>query len=338
MKIYFCVAVLLLAGCSRSTRTPLVIYSPHGKDMLEEFEKKFEAVNPGIDVQWLDMGSQDAYDRIRTERTNPQADVWCGAPSTIFIRAEKENLLAPYRPSWADNISPEFKSPADRWYGTFVTPEVITFNSHLLRNSEAPKDWDDLLDPKWKGKIILRYPLASGTLRVIFSAMIASSISKTGSDEAGFNWLRRLDANTKAYTVDPTQMYLRLAREEASLSLWDMPDVVLQAKVNNYPFGYNFPASGTVLLTDGIAIVSGAKHVEAAKKFYEFVTSEESLELQASKFYRIPARNDIPKEKLPAWITSTSFTAMHVDWQLIALHESEWMKKWDEEIKGHGAP
>ena len=56
-----------------------------------------------------------------------------------------------------------------------------------------------------------------------------------------------------------------------------MPDIVLQAKLNNYPFDYNVPASGTVLLTDGIAIVSGAKHMELAKKFYEFVTSEESL-------------------------------------------------------------
>ena len=336
MKLYFCAALLLLAGCFRSARTSLVIYSPHGKDMLEEFEKKFEVLNPDIDVQWLDMGSQDAYDRIRTERTNPQADLWWGAPSTIFIRAEKEGLLAPYRPSWGANIASDFKSPADAWYGTFVTPEVITFNSHLLTSAEAPKDWDELLDPKWKGKIILRYPLASGTLRVIFSAMIAASVSKYGSEKEGFDWLRRLDANTKAYTVDPTQMYLRLAREEASISLWDMPDVVLQAKVNNYPFGYNFPKSGTILLTDGIAIVNGAKHPEAAKKFYEFVTSEESLLLQATKFYRIPARNDIPRENLPAWITSTTFTPMRVDWELIAFHESEWMKKWDEEIKGHG--
>jgi iron(III) transport system substrate-binding protein len=113
-----------------------------------------------------------------------------------------------------------------------------------------------------------------------------------------------------------------------------MPDVVLQAKLNNYPFDYNVPASGTVLLTDGIAIISGAKHIELAEKFYEFVTSEESLVLEANKFYRIPARTGIPKEKLPTWITSTSFTPMHVDWEMISQHESEWMRKWDEEIKG----
>ncbi len=302
--------------------------------MLEEFEKQFEAANPDVDVQWLDMGSEDAYDRIRTERANPQADIWWGAPSTIFMRAEKESLLASYRPSWASSVGFEFRSANDAWYGTFVTPEVIAFNSHLLTNETAPKDWGDLLDPKWKGKIILRYPLASGTLRVIFSAMIASSVSRNGSGESGFAWLRRLDANTKAYTADPTQMYLKLAREEASVSIWDMPDIVLQAKLNNYPFGYNFPPSGTVLLTDGIAIVRGTKQMELAKKFYEFVTSEESLVLQANKFYRIPARSDIPKEKLPAWITSATFTSMHVDWALISQHESEWMKKWDEEIKG----
>lgn len=336
MKAVYIAALIFFAGCSRPARTPLVIYSPHGKEMLGEFEKEFEAANPEVDVQWLDMGSQDAYDRIRTERANPQADVWWGSPSTIFMRAERESLLAPYRPTWADNVAPEFRSLNDAWYGTFVTPEVIAFNSHLLTKEEAPKEWDDLLDPKWKGKIILRYPLASGTLRVVFSAMIASAVARYGSEEKGFEWLRRLDANTKSYTADPTQMYLILAREEAAVSIWDMPDVVLQARVNGYPFGYNFPSGGTVLVTDGIAIVRGSKHLDLAKKFYEFVTSDESLILQANKFYRIPARRDIPKEKLPDWITSTLMTPMKVDWELIAQRESIWMKKWDEEVKGRG--
>ncbi len=336
MKEVCLVVLISLAGCTRPSKTPLLIYSPHGKEMLEEFEKEFEAANPDVDVQWLDMGSQDAYDRIRTERSNPQADVWWGSPSTIFMRAEKESLLTPYRPSWANSVAPEFRSPDDAWYGTFVTPEVIVFNSRLLTKDEAPKEWDDLLDPKWKGRIILRYPLASGTLRTVFSAMIALSVARTGSEESGFDWLRRLDANTKSYTSDPTQMYLKLAREEATVSIWDMPDIVLQARVNGYPFGYNFPRGGTVLVTDGIAIVRGCRHPELARKFYEFVTTEESLILQANKFYRIPARNDIPKSKLPDWIASASITSMRVDWELIAQRESTWMKKWDEEIKGRG--
>ena len=46
-----------------------------------------------MDVRWLDMGSQDVLDRVRSEKENPQADVWWGAPSTLFQQAEKEGLL-----------------------------------------------------------------------------------------------------------------------------------------------------------------------------------------------------------------------------------------------------
>jgi iron(III) transport system substrate-binding protein len=327
--------LVALSSCSpHSEKIPLVVYSPHGKDMLQDFKERFEKVNPNIEVHWLDMGSQDALDRIRTERSNPQADLWWGAPSTLFMRAEKESLLQAYRPSWANEVSAQYKSAHDMWYGDFITPEVIVFNSHLLTNATAPKDWNDLIEPKWKNKIVMRYPLASGTLRIIFSSILASSIEKYGNEDKGWYWLRRLDANTKTYTPDPTELYLMLAREEGEVTLWDMPDVVLQVEKYGYPFGYNFPASGTVIVTDGIAIVKGAKHPDAAKAFYEFVTTRESFEVQAKKFYRIPIRTDIPKDSLPAWIANTHYETMDVNLDEIEQHESEWMKKWDETVKG----
>src|SRR6266498_4799553 len=58
----WCVVLSVLAlGCSRDHRTPLVVYSPHGRDLLTLFELRFEALHPDIDVRWLDMGSQDVY-------------------------------------------------------------------------------------------------------------------------------------------------------------------------------------------------------------------------------------------------------------------------------------
>ena len=50
----------------------VTVYSPHGKPILPDFEKLFEAVHPDVDVRWLDMGSQDVLDRVRSERANPQ--------------------------------------------------------------------------------------------------------------------------------------------------------------------------------------------------------------------------------------------------------------------------
>jgi iron(III) transport system substrate-binding protein len=325
---------LALPGCSGDGRTTLIVYSPHGKEMLSEFEKMYEGEHPATDVQWLDMGSQDVYDRIRTERNNPQADVWWGAPWLMFMRAEDENLLEPYHPVWRDSIDQAYTSQHGCWYGTFLTPEVIMYNTRAVTATEVPRDWDDLLDARWRGKILIRYPLASGTMRIIYTALIqrAGRLSG-GGPEAGFSWLSALDANTRAYTADPTQLYLRIAREEGVLTLWNLPDVVIQRDVNGYPFGYTIPKSGTPMIVDGIAIVRGTKKKREAASFYEFVTSRSALRLQAERFYRIPARWDVDR---PSWLGEMTIKTMDVDWHEISENEREWMKRWDETVKGQG--
>lgn len=329
--------LLLLAACSSGDGSNvLIVYSTHGKELLSEFENSFEKTHPEIDVRWLDMGSQDVLDRLRSERENPQADLWWGAPSTLFQQGEKERLLQPYKPLWADAVSSEARSETNGWYGTYETPEVIAYNSAALKPEEAPQDWDDLLDPKWQNKIILRDPLASGTMRTIFCAMILRSYQATGSPEAGYQWLRRLDANTKDYVANLTLLSQKLARREGLLTLWNMPDIELQRAQYNYPLAYVIPKSGTPVVTDGIALVNQAKHPESAKQFYEHVTSKDNIVLAARRFYRIPCRKDIPPEELPDWIRRTPIQTMVVDWKTLEEKSNEWMKYWDSNIRNKG--
>lgn len=333
-EVFLSFSLLLLFSCAGDGRVRLVVYSPHGKEMLADFERRFEDAEPGIDLQWLDMGSQDVYDRVRTEKANPQADLWWGAPSLMFARAEEESLLHRFIPSWDSAVSSEMKSGDHFWYGTFITPQVIMYNSRLLSEQEAPADWDELLRPEWKEKIIIRYPLASGTMRIIFSSLIQREAALSGrGPDAGFEWLLALDANTKTYTADPTQLYLKIAREEGVVTLWNLPDVVIQREQNGYPFGYTFPASGTPMIVDAIAVIRGTARPDEAVRFVEFVTSEENLRIQAEEYYRIPARTDVPR---PAWLGDAAIKRMEVDWKELALREKEWMKRWDESVKGRG--
>ncbi|HEV8304585.1 MAG TPA: hypothetical protein VGQ25_06485, partial [Gemmatimonadales bacterium] len=106
-------ALVVFTACSRDHRTPLVIYSPHGRDLLTLFEDRFEQLHPDVDLRWLDMGSQEVYDRLRSERANPQSDVWFGGPGTIFARAAADSLLEPFRPSWAGAIGAHGRGPGD---------------------------------------------------------------------------------------------------------------------------------------------------------------------------------------------------------------------------------
>lgn len=334
---------LLLFACGDSDRTEvrveenqIVVYSPHGKELLNDFAARFEAANTGVRVHWLDMGSQDVLDRIRSEKANPQADIWWGAPSSFFMNATEEGLLQPYRPAWAEAIEPSQRDSLDRWYGTYLTPEVIAFNSQVLSKETAPQDWDELLEEKWKDKICIRSPLASGTMRAIYSAMVWRFYKTEGSPEKGYDWLLKLDANTKSYPANPTLMYLQIARQEALVTLWNMPDIELQKQVYDYPFDYVLPRSGTPVLVEGLAIVANCKHPELAGKFYEFITTPESFIIQAENYFRIPARTDIPKDKLPAWMAETEIKSMEIDWKVFSEKSQEWMKYWDENIKGAG--
>ncbi len=69
-------ALVSVLGCSSPDKRTLVVYSPHGKEMLAEYERKFEQATPGVDVQWLDMGSKDV------------ADALCGVVYGLTMRRE----------------------------------------------------------------------------------------------------------------------------------------------------------------------------------------------------------------------------------------------------------
>lgn len=331
--------LLALAACSGDDgRTPLVIYSPHGKEVLRAFEERFEAMRPDVDVQWIDMGSQEILDRLRSERANPQADVWWGAPSTMFQDAAAQGLLEPYAPTWADALPPDARDPEGRWHGTYLTPEVIAYNTEALTAAEAPQDWDDVLDPRWNGRVLIRDPLASGTMRTIFGMIVQRSLRETGDTAQAMQWLRRLDGQTREYVLNPTLLYQKLARQEGLVTLWTMPDIEELKAKTGFPIDYVIPASGTPLVVDGIAIPAGAPNPELAREFIEFVGGTEGILLAAREHFRIPARTDIPADSLPDWLRQASeqIRAEPMDWSLLRDKGAEWIRYWDENIRGRG--
>ena len=334
VRLFFAVcalSALALLSCRPSHR--LLIYTPHGQDLLRDFVAQYKQKYPDVEVQFLDMGSREILERVRVERNRPQADLWWGAAHTTFQTAADENLLAPFRPSWADKVPETARDPQDRWYGTYDTPQVIAYNSEAIATSEAPRDWDDVLDPKWRDKILIRNPNPSDTMRAIFGGMIWRLYKDTGSADKGFEWLRKLDANVHEYTADGTLLMQKLARREGLITLWDMPDVRLYKEQKGLPVAYVVPASGTPVVTDGIAIVKGAPNEAEARRFYEFVTTPESLALAAHKYYRIPARTDLDRSKLPAWMNEP-FTRLPLDWNLLRKQGDEWLRYWDTQIRG----
>jgi iron(III) transport system substrate-binding protein len=175
-------------------------------------------------------------------------------------------------------------------------------------------------------------------MRAIFGAQILRSIRETGKPDAGYDWLRRLDANTKEYVLNPTILYQKLGRQEGAITLYNMPDIATLKQRVGIPVGYVFPRSGTPLLVDGIAIVRGTKHEREATAYYEFVTTKQAMIEAARRFIRIPTRTDVPRDSLPPEIRRAlaEIKPMPTDRAMLAAHLDEWMTYWDANIRNRG--
>jgi iron(III) transport system substrate-binding protein len=316
--------LLVLLGCSGG-KTPLVIYSPHGRDLLTLVERRFEALHPDVDVRWMDMGSQEVLDRLRSERANPQADLWFGGPSPLFARGAGDSLLEPVEPGGPPYVS------------VYRTPAVIEVNSAAVPDSMAPRDWDDVLLPRWKGKLLIRDPLASGTMRAIFEMVMMRSLTRTGDTTAGWAWLRRLDAQTKEYVQNPALLHSKLERQEGLLSLWDLPDMLLLEREGR-KLGYRFPTSGTPVIDDAIAVVRGARHAAIARQFVRWVLTPEMQIVAAREAFRLPTRTDLPADSLPKWVVTVGarMRAEPINWDTVEAHGAAWMDYWDRHVRGTG--
>ena len=332
------IAVALLGGCGGGEgRTPVVIYSPHGSEQLGLLEQAFEAQYPELDVRWLDMGSQEVLDRLRSERANPQADVWFGGPTTVFDRGVSDSLLAAYRPAWADQVGPRGVEPAELYWPVYRTPAVIAFNANALTRETAPQDWDEVLEPRWTDQVLIRDPMASGTMRAIWGLILYRSVQATGDTGQGMAWLRRLDGQTRSYVLSPVLLTEKLARQEGLVTLWDLPDVLIDTK-RGLPLDYLFPKSGTVVIDDAIGLVRGARHPEAAKRFIDWVGEQAAVLLAVRQVFRLPARGDLPADSLPDWVRDVEgrMVEADLDWAMLAREGAGWMGYWDRRVRNTG--
>jgi iron(III) transport system substrate-binding protein len=326
---------ILLAGCSHDRRTSLVVYSDRGGEEVREYTRKFKDLHPEIDLQWKYLNAGEILERIREERDSPRGDIWFGGSADLFDRAAREGLLDPFTPNWGDQIPAVSRDPENRWFGMYLTPEVIGYNDQAVKAVDAPKDWDDLLDPKWKGKIVMRDPAASGGMRAVIGATLERSSAATRSTAAGWTWLKRLDANTNDYASDPTVLGREIAGQKGLVTVDAVPDLVFFREQEHLPVAYVLPASGAPLLVDAIAMVKGTGNGSAARAFYEFVGSSENLIEAARKHGWIPARVDVDDDSLPGWVRTArqQIKLIPVNRNLVADSMDVWMTYWNTHIR-----
>ncbi|WP_027182902.1 extracellular solute-binding protein [Desulfovibrio inopinatus] len=327
--------VVLFPAASMASDTKLeekvVVYSTHGESMLELVADAFEK-ETGVNVEFINLKGELA-DRVRAEKANPQSDVMYGAPSSVYQELKAEDLFVPFTPSWADKIKPLFKDKDGYWYGTIQTPVLMFYNSEMMSKDDAPKDWWDLANPKYKNQLVFRNALSSSA-RATYSSLL-QQFEKKGDLDGGWKFLKAVDANTKRYYGSGSLQFQAVGRKEAPLSFAVLNSVIDNKIKNKMPLEIIDAESGSPVITDGIAVIKGAKHPNAARAFVEFAGGAKAQSMLANKFNRMPTHPDAIATA-PQWMGEIQFRVMDVDWGDLASKQSQWMQHWDMEIKDSG--
>ncbi|WP_245548144.1 extracellular solute-binding protein [Nocardia pneumoniae] len=308
----------------------MTIYTARPKAIARSVVDAFEAVNPEYRgrVRILTLGASEVVHRVRAETHRPQADVWWGGTSQQFAQGVRAGVLTAARQDVAARVPQQYRGPDDLWLAEMRTAEIIFYNSMMLTADQAPKDWNDLITPDMQGRLLIRDVAASGTMRSVIAALIARS----GDPEDGYAYLRALDRNTKDYVANPSDLYLRIQRQEAPVSIWNLQDVLIQRGMGA-PLTVVMPASGAPMLPDGVGKIKDGPHGAAADVFMDFLLRPDTQQMLSDSFFQL-STVALPRE--PAWLTEMRLREMPVDWTRVSREEAGWVDYWVQNIKNRG--
>jgi len=280
-----------LAGCVQpptpESKELNVLVTPQeewGQGMKQEFEKKF-----GITVNYVRMSSGESLARIRAEKDNPQFDIWWGGPIDSFIAAKQEGLLQPYEsPNFANLLDQKkYKDPENYWVGIYVGSLGFCTNKDWLAahpGTSAPESWDDLLKPEFTKQIMVAHPSTSGT-----SYTALATILQIKGEQAGWEYIKKYAAQVLQFTKSGAAPAKFVGQGEAAVGIVFSHDIVHEIEDNKLPLIMTFPKEGTGYEIGGMGIIKGAKHLDAAKKWFDWAITAEAQALGPKyKAYQAP--------------------------------------------------
>jgi len=264
--------------------------------VADAFSAKYD-----VKVQMTRAGSGSTYAKILAEKDNPKGDVWYAGTLDPHSQAGVNGLLEPYESPMLKEIGERFRNPATskQHHSAGVYAGVLGYsvNTDLLKEKKLPmpKSWADLTKPEYKGLIQMASPQSSGTAYTT----LATIVQLWGEDEA-FEYLAKLHKNIGQYTKSGSAPGKAAARGETLIGIGFLHDHALQ-KVNGFPLELVVPSEGTGYEIGGLSIIKGARNMDNAKLFVDFMLSKEGQEVpQKVKMFQVPTNihANVPKEAI----------------------------------------
>ena len=268
--------IMVLSMAVAVAETPsgkVMLYSSMQEAQLQAIEAAFEAKYPTVDMEYYYAGGGKLVTKMTTEyQSDNQIDcdvVWLGDPSD-YEGFKASGWLQPYVSPETEHIAKEYMD-AEGYYtaGRLVTMGIAWFIG--VDEADAPKTWNDLLDPKWQGQIIMTDPAQASTTKYWMAAMMQS-------EKYGPAFFQKLRDNGVELESGTTATHNRVA--DASYQVGICLDYVSANLIaEGSPMAFHYTTEDVITMTSPIAIIKGCANLENGKLLMDFILSKEGQEV-----------------------------------------------------------
>jgi len=332
LLILILAATLGVGGGASAQGGTVVIYSALDATVTSEVLKAFERAS-GLKTEALTLAAAGTLaTRIRAEKVRPQADIFLGGSADFHAPLAREGLLDAYAsPRLAEaKLAREFYNADGYWYGWYIGALAIMYNRDRFEREMTPQGvkppaaWDDLLNPAFKGQVVLPSPVTTGG-GFIF---MATQIFRLGSEDRAFDWLKRLAQNAMFTPTAPAGITL-VSRGEALVGMNWGHDIRAMAVNQGFPVELVFPAE-TATELGAVSIVKGGPNPAGARRFVDFMLGRVPQDINAKYGLRYPTRSDAPAPLGMPGLGTLKFVNYNRQWAIDNMQRLR--ERWQKEI------
>jgi iron(III) transport system substrate-binding protein len=284
-------SALLLGTGAKALAQSATAMTPHEKELYEAAKKEggeltwytaqsdditaqalgrsFEKIYPGIKVNVLRTTAQVAYQRVTQEikASAIQCDVFSTTDIGHCVEMKSKGSFEKYIPDNSSKVLDIYKGydPDGYYFVTSAGMIGIGYNTSKVKEADAPKNWTDLLDPKWKDNIALGHPGFSGYV---------GTWALTLRNQYGWEFFEKLAKNNPRVGRSINDTVTMLNAGESAIAGSGPVGTLMESVQKGNPLAMIYPTDGTVLIIAPSGIMKGCKHPDTARLFMEFLMTE----------------------------------------------------------------
>ncbi|MCC7272221.1 MAG: extracellular solute-binding protein [Alphaproteobacteria bacterium] len=269
----------------------VVVYNNWQPNGIEPLLQRFREAVPGIQTEQIRLGSNPLIERFQTEFTAGRhlCDMLITFPDKRVYEGMEQGWMTQWQPPELGNFPSEINDK-DMLFTLQHARECIIWNRNLVRPADAPKEWVDLFDPKWKGRVGMNPPWRSVSIQQIVAYWEDLGIPDSAE---------KLKANEVRFFEGSGGIIQAVVRGDVRVA--ELTDLPLNPLLEDgAPIGFIYPKSGTTLSANRAFVAAKAPHPNAAKVFMNWLmTAEGQVHLQNYCGLSVTRKGAPPLSKLP---------------------------------------